>query len=83
MYKYPNTLEGLEGSPTGLKYTACWDSQDVRDILEHLYGTRKGTWLAKQVTAAMVAVGEGEYEEVWVTYSSQPYSALAKWERVM
>lgn len=83
MYKYPKALEMQEGSPAGLKYTACWDSQDVRSILEHLYGPRKAAWLAKRVTAAMVAAVEGEYEEVWLTYSSQPYSAVAEWERVM
>ena len=58
------------------RYMSLSDSQDIDFICEY-YGIMK---YREDITGAMVIVGEGDYDEVWLTESSRPYSIYADYE---
>ena len=55
------------------------DSQEIQAILE-LVGRYD---LIPDVTGIIVQVNDGDFEEVWVTEDSRPYSINAVFERII
>lgn len=56
------------------KYTLVTDSQEVREIAHYAGLSEKD---ADDITAAIVEVGDGEYNEIWLSESSAPWNLTA------
>ena len=55
------------------------DSQEIKHILRIIGRTD----LINEATAIIAKVGDGDFEEVWVTEDSRPYSINAVFERII
>ena len=60
---------------TDPRLQGVWDSQDLEAVADY-FG------LKEMPTGALVIVGEGDYDEVWVTYSSHPYDLRTMYEKI-
>lgn len=58
-------------------YTLITDSQEIKDLLDYV-GFCK-VWY-DDITGVVMLIGEGDYDAVWLTESSQPYD-LSAWYR--
>jgi hypothetical protein len=63
----------------GREYDMVQNDMDLRELRNHV-GNRfwRNNW--GDVTGAFVKVGNGEYDEIWVTESSRPYDNSAMYE---
>ena len=64
--KIPQTVQCVE--LPGLTFVT--DSQDLEDLLDNI--GLKTVW-RKDITAALVLVGDGDYLEVWLSEDNAPY----------
>jgi len=63
----------------GDAYQLLTDRQSLRHLWDYIsVEARKLGWQLRDIGCALVKVGEGEYEEVWVSEGSVPYL----WERL-
>ena len=58
------------------------DSQELEAILDHMDKDIKELW-NNDLTAALVEVGEGDYNEVWFSDASSPWNTCNYYERVI
>ena len=66
----PQTCQCIE--LPGLTFVT--DSQDLEDLLDSI--GLKTAW-AKDITAALILVEDGEYSEVWLSEDNAPYENSA------
>ena len=59
------------------KYMLLTDSQDIDDVCSDFPELDRTA-----ITGALVVLGDGDYDEVWVTESSTPYSVYADYDCV-
>jgi hypothetical protein len=57
------------------KYTLVLDSQDVSQIARDV--GLPAEWIS-DITGAVVAICDGDYDEIWLTESSKPYDLRAE-----
>lgn len=63
----------------GPEYSFQTDSQDVQSVLEFV---GVPTEYHNDITAAMVLVGDGDYDEVWFSESAAPWELGALWDSI-
>lgn len=64
-------------------YQLMLDSQDIEAVADYISGyLSEMEYEISDITGVIALVGDGDYDEVWVTESSRPFSVSAVYERV-
>ena len=78
----PRTCRELQGE----EYTLIQNEQDLTDVAEHIDwpGLKNHTFVEKTaLTAAIVAIGDGEYTDIWGCVDVAPYALSATYYRLL
>lgn len=55
------------------------DSQEINAVLDYI-GMLE---LSEEITSMMVLVGEGDYDEIWVSFDSHPYYVTTQYHKII